>query len=113
MIEVVAISYEGALRQSGLDQEVVYESCIPDKANSAIWIQRLQRINRNIGMTPRLRGLHGEVKIRYGKLLIEDYNNCKSGYIVMELSGAELKRYKEENGYKWSRQKVFRFLTLK
>lgn len=113
MIEVIAISYQGALKQSGLGEELIYESSIPSKANSLIWIQRLERINRNTGMTPRLRGLHGEVKIRYGKLLIEDYNKCKSDYIVIELSGAELKRYREENGFKWSRQKVFRFLTLK
>jgi len=113
MKEVVAISYLGALRQAGLEDELIYDSYKPKRGNVSIWCDRLERINRNTGMTPRLRGLHGEVKARYGKLLLKDYHNAKTKYVVVEMLGAELKRFKETHGMKWSRQKVYRFVTFK
>lgn len=113
MEEWVSISYRGALKQANLEDELIFESKIPNRANAELWVKRLERISRNTGMTPRLRGLHGEVKKRYGKMLLEDLANARKATVVIELSGAELKRFKEENGFKWSRQKAFRFVTFK
>ena len=113
LTEVVAISYLGALRQRGLEEELIYDSKIPKRGNSVLWAKRLERINEDTGMIPRLRGLHGEVKRRYGKMLLEDLANARKATVVIELSGAELKRFKEENGFKWSRQKVYLFVTFK
>ena len=112
IIEVIALTYEAALRQTEIESMLIYDSKIPVKCNSDIWIKRLERINKNTGMTPRLQGLHGEVKNRHGKLLLQDLIHAKHGYVVIELSGAELKRHREFNNMKWTRNKVFRFLTF-
>jgi len=111
--EAIALTYAAALRQAEIEGTVIFDSKIPERANAVVWYERLQRMNQNTGMTPRLRGLHGEVKNRYGKLLIDDYVNASRGHIVIELSGAELKRHKESQGMKYSRSKVFRFITFK
>lgn len=113
IIEAIALTYESALRQAEIESTLLYDSKIPVKCNSDIWIKRLERINQNKGMTPRLRGLHGEVKNRHGKLLLQDLIHAKHGYVVIELSGAELKRHREFNNMKWTRNKVFRFITFK
>jgi len=112
IIEAIALTYEAALRQAEIESVLIYDSKIPAKCNSDIWIKRLERINKNTGMTPRLQGLHGEVKKRYGKLLLQDAIHAKQGYVVIELKGAELKWHREFNGMKWTRNKVFRFLTF-
>ena len=110
-IEAIALTYEAALRHAEIPEGVLlYDSKIPAKCNSDIWIKRLERIDKNKGMTPRLKGLHGEVKKRYGKLLLGDILHARLGYVVIELEGAELKRHRESNNMKWTRNKVFRFI---
>lgn len=113
IIEIVSTNYRAALLQAEIEDEIIYNSKIPKRANASVWYERLERISRNKGMTPRLRGLHGEVKRRYSKPLLEDQFHANEAYVVIELSGAELKQRKESLGLKWSRYKVFRFITFK
>lgn len=112
-IEAIALTYEAALRQAEIPEgALLFDSKIPAKANSDIWIKRLERMYQNKGMTNRLKGIHGEIKKRHGKALLRDLNRALSGVLVIELSGAELKRHRESNNIKWTRYKVFRFVTF-
>ena len=112
-IEAIALTYQAALRQAEIpDGVLLYDSKIPAKANSDIWIKRLERMYQNKGMTNRLKGIHGEIKKRHGKALLKDLNCARTGILVIELTGAELKRHKESNNIKWTRYKVFRFVTF-
>ena len=111
IIEASALTYKAALRQAEIEEGILlFDSKIPAKANSGIWIERLWRMNQNTGMTNRLKGIHGEAKKRHGKALLEDLSRAVSGVLVIELKGAELKRYKESNNMKWTRNKVFKFV---
>lgn len=112
IIEAIALTYKAALHQTEIESVLIYDSKIPKKCNSDIWIKKLERINKNTGMIPRLRGLHGEDKNRHGKLLLQDLINAKHGYVVIELNGVELKRHREFNNMKWTRNKVFKFVTF-
>ena len=53
MIESIALTYESALRQAEIESTLLYDSKIPVKCNSDVWIKRLERINQNKGMTPK------------------------------------------------------------
>lgn len=113
IIEAIALTYEAALRQAEIPEgTLLFDSKIPAKANSDIWIKRLERMHQNKGMTNRLKGIHGEIKKRHGKALLADLNRALSGVLVIELSGAELKRRRESNNMKWTRNKVFRFIIF-